>query len=296
MKNAQSILTNYITPDGNAFKFEEGEKIIVDSFSFISAMNKVTYIAFLTSQRFIFKQSKYFSANGMGAQEGLTADCSFLWLNDLKGIKISKGRVVFDGKVIDFSNDKETENWQYGTYGKGTFGGLSYQSNDEVYSRLAEALVELSQSYDFHIWAPNRPEITSSTKEQQKRLNDIRSRQLKVALGITGAIVGCLTIWGIATGGKFAKDPEPAVSPYGEGKESSTSSANSQTDTCYRARDEAQPDYVKCEVRFFNGSISSIKDLSNGYNFRIGENGWLPVSGRNCIRNIESGSTLCLSN
>ena len=72
--------------------------------------------------------------------------------------------------------------------------------------------------------------------------------------------------------------------------------AHAQTNTCYSARDEAKPSYIKCEVRFINGSIFSIKDLSDGYTFRIGENGWIPVPGKNCIRNIESGSTFCLSN
>ena len=72
--------------------------------------------------------------------------------------------------------------------------------------------------------------------------------------------------------------------------------AHSQTNTCYSAIDEAQPNYVKCEVRFVNGEMFSIKNLSDGYTFRIGENGWIPVSGKNCIRNIESGSTFCLSN
>ena len=72
--------------------------------------------------------------------------------------------------------------------------------------------------------------------------------------------------------------------------------AHAQMNTCYSARDEAQPSYIKCEVRFVNGSIFSIKDLSDGYTFRIGENGWIPVPGKNCISNIESGSTFCLSN
>ena len=72
--------------------------------------------------------------------------------------------------------------------------------------------------------------------------------------------------------------------------------AHSQTNTCYSARDEAKPTYIKCEVKFVSGGIFSIKDLSDGYTFRIGENGWIPVSGKNCIRNIESGSAFCLAN
>ena len=75
-----------------------------------------------------------------------------------------------------------------------------------------------------------------------------------------------------------------------------TPHALSQTNTCYSARDEAEPAYIRCEVIFSNGSILSIKDLSDGYIFRIGENGWIPVAGKNCIRNIESGSIFCLSN
>ena len=75
-----------------------------------------------------------------------------------------------------------------------------------------------------------------------------------------------------------------------------TPAALSKPQTCYSARDEAKPSYVKCEVKFSNGRILSIKDLSDGYTFRVGENGWIPVSGKNCIRNIESGSTFCLNN
>ena len=75
-----------------------------------------------------------------------------------------------------------------------------------------------------------------------------------------------------------------------------TTEALSQTNTCYSTRDEATPTYEKCKVKFANGSIFSIKTLSNGYTFRIGENGWIPVSGKNCIRNIESAAAICLAN
>lgn len=75
-----------------------------------------------------------------------------------------------------------------------------------------------------------------------------------------------------------------------------TSTALSKPRTCYSAADEVKPGYVKCEVEFLNGSIFSIKDLSSGYTFRIGKDGWIPVSRKNCIRNFESGSTLCLNN
>ncbi len=75
-----------------------------------------------------------------------------------------------------------------------------------------------------------------------------------------------------------------------------TPHALSQTNTCYSAPEDADPAYIRCEVIFSNGSILSIKDLSDGHTFRIGENGWIPVAGKNCIRNIESGSIFCLSN
>ena len=207
MKNAQTLLDGYVTPDGSVFKYEESEEIIVDSFSYISTMRKVTYIGFLTSHRFIFKQSEGFSATGMGAQESFTADCSFLWLKDLKGVKISKGKIVLDGTVIDFSKDQDTENWDYGTYGRGTFGGLSYARNDEVYSRITESLVVLSKKYAFHIWAPGRPDITTSTQEQKRRLNHIRSRQIKIVLAIAGILVGGCCIYGFLNGA-FDSNPD----------------------------------------------------------------------------------------
>jgi hypothetical protein len=65
--------------------------------------------------------------------------------------------------------------------------------------------------------------------------------------------------------------------------------------TCRSVRDEASPTYVKCEVKFVNGEIFSIKDLSDGYTFRIGANGWVPVARKNCIKNMESGSLFCLN-
>jgi hypothetical protein len=75
----------------------------------------------------------------------------------------------------------------------------------------------------------------------------------------------------------------------------SNQAAFSQQNICYSHRDEANPILVKCEVRFVDGSIFSIKDLSDGNTFQIGENGLILVSGTNCIRNIESASTFCLS-
>jgi hypothetical protein len=57
-----------------------------------------------------------------------------------------------------------------------------------------------------------------------------------------------------------------------------TSIALSETKTCYSVRDEAKQSRVKCEVKFLNGSIVSIRDMSGGYTFRIGENGWISAS------------------
>jgi len=209
MKNAQTILENYVTPDGSVFKYEEGEEIIVDSFSYISTMRRLTYIGFLTNYRFIFKQSEVFSATGgMGIEESLSADCSFIWLKDLKGVKIKKNGIVFDGTVIDFSKNQDTENWDYGTYGKGTFGGLSYTRNDELYGHLINSLADLSKKYAFHIWAPGRPDMTTSTQEQKRRLNHIRSRKIKIILGSIGILVGGLCIYSYATG-VFNSNPDP---------------------------------------------------------------------------------------
>ncbi len=71
--------------------------------------------------------------------------------------------------------------------------------------------------------------------------------------------------------------------------------AKSKSHTCFSHRDESQPTYVDCDVMFRGGEVMSIKDFSSGVTFRAGKNGWMPAPG-NCLRNLESGSKICISN
>jgi len=64
--------------------------------------------------------------------------------------------------------------------------------------------------------------------------------------------------------------------------------------TCYTHRDESKPSYVDCDASFMNGEIVAIKDYSTGATFRAGKYGWIPAPG-NCLRNLESGSKICVS-
>ena len=81
-QNANSLLTNYKTPAGLEFKYVLGEEILVDSFSFTSLTVQLSYVGFITNERFIFKQTKV----GLVDDYLKGAQIKFINWNDITGI------------------------------------------------------------------------------------------------------------------------------------------------------------------------------------------------------------------
>jgi len=191
MKNASNFLSG--------FPFQEDEKIIVDSFSYISNNTKTTYVGFLTNLRFIFRQAQNVSLSGMGFQDGLgESDIKYIPLARLRGVKIKKGRIIFNGDIYDGDGSHTASD--FGSFGKG-FGGLSYSSHDEVYIRIIKALSKYGKELDFYLWSPENPELSTADEKQQKRLSDIVNSQLKGAATVTGVVVGgllAIAFWEVA--------------------------------------------------------------------------------------------------
>lgn len=140
MKTSRELLSNYRTSEGLEFKLLDDEKILVDSFQFISG---ATYVAFLTNKRFIFRKPEgragvYLSLSTQSAEgwmEGFHADMKFAWLEDLSYIKINiKGGVnssfVIKGKIVDFTEEALETETLYGAFAAG-LGGLSYGWNNK---------------------------------------------------------------------------------------------------------------------------------------------------------------------
>ena len=176
MKNAQTELQGFL---------QEGEQIVVDSFSYLSNKTKTTWVAYLTNQRFILKQANV-SLTGMGIQDGLgEADIAVIPLNQLRGIKLKKGRLVINGDIYSEGHSSS----DFGTFGKGIMGGLSYSSGEEVYVRLLNALSEFGEEYGFYLWTPENPEKTTANDTQQKRLTKIVNSEFMAALAVCGVLV-----------------------------------------------------------------------------------------------------------
>ena len=170
----------------NTFPYEKGEKVLVDTFSFISSKKRTTYVGVLTNTRFIFKQSERFSATGYSFQDGWgEADYVTIPLNQLRGIKIKNGRLVING---DIYGDGKHSSSDFGHFGKGTFGGLSYSTSAEVNNLLITELSFLGKEYGFYLWTPDHPSLNTTDSTQQKRLSNIVNGELKTALGVGAAL------------------------------------------------------------------------------------------------------------
>ena len=182
MKNAQTLLTNYVTPEGLPFEFLEGEEILVDSFSYISNYTKVTFIGFLTNYRFILKQSN-FSLSGYGAEESFHADCRFIWLKDVKKIYLHKrgiGHVLYiDGPIVDFSKAEKTSEDDDAAIGKGVAGGLSYYNQEHFLSVLGPALNKVATENDFIFVYAKKPAFSVATEDQIKEFETDREETNK---------------------------------------------------------------------------------------------------------------------
>ena len=180
MKNAQSL----------GIKLNQDEVLLVDSFSYLSNKTKTTWIGFLTNQRFILKQANV-SLTGMGVQDGLfQGDFSYVPLAELRGLKLKKGRLVIDGDV--YSNGKDFS--EYGSYGSGLMGGLSYSSGEEVYRLLLNNLSKLGEKYGFYLWTPEAKEHNTASAAQQQRLTKIVVGDIVTALKICGAVIGVAVV------------------------------------------------------------------------------------------------------
>ena len=194
MRDSKSLL--------EGFEFNENEEILVESFSYLSKKTKTTWVAFLTNERFILKQSKV-SLTGYGLQDGIgESEFAFIPLNEMQGIKIKKGRIVIDGNI--YSNSKSESD--FGEFGKGLFGGLSYNSAKEVYELLLASLTESRKEFDFYLWTPDDPQFTTADQTQQKRLDNIVYAELRAVLKICGVLV--LLMLGIGLCSRLMNNPK----------------------------------------------------------------------------------------
>ena len=251
MKNASNFL--------NGFPFELNEKIIVDSFTYISAPNKTTYVGFLTNQRFIFRQTTHLSLSGVEAwQDGLgEADIKYIPLNRLRGIKIKKGRITFNGDIYD-TNGKHTAT-DFGEFGKG-FGGLTYSSHAEVYVRILEALSKYGKEYGFYLWAPQNPEFTTADKKQQEQLSNILNSYLKTIGLICGVIL--TPVVGILGWALLTSSPSDAIALQQQEVAPITQTVEEPINTCtWQERSESIS--FDCEVVDLGKNVT-ITNLSNG--------------------------------
>ncbi len=156
-KNAKSLLSNYKIPAGLVFKYIPGEEILVDSFSFSSVSLQCSYVGFITNERFIFKQTEVLGT----AEELKHADMKFINWKDITGIVYGKGFKLIPflpafnvnlrilGKVVDFSPEGESENFEVGVLQHGSFlGGLSYSNQENLDKVLLPVLKKLSLAND----------------------------------------------------------------------------------------------------------------------------------------------------
>ena len=202
----------------NNFPYEKGEKILVNTFSYISAKKKTTYVGVLTNTRFIFKQSERFSATGYSFQDGLgEADFVTIPLNEIRGLKVRNGRLVINGDI--WGDGKFQKSSDFGSFGKGTFGGLSYSTSDEVNNLLLTELSFLGKEYGFYLYTPDHPSLNTANEAQQKRLNSIVGNEFKGALALGGVLavgfIGLACLVGVVEDGvKGTYQPATYESTY----------------------------------------------------------------------------------
>ena len=177
MKDSKSLL--------EGFEFNQNEEVLVESFSYLSKKTKTTWVAFLTNERFILKQSKV-SLTGYGVQDGIgESEFAFIPLKEMRGIKIKKGRIVIDGNI--YSNSKSESD--FGEFGKGLFGGLAYNSTKEVYELLLANLTKSQKEFDFYLWTPEDLQFSTADQNQKRVLDDIVYAELRAVLKVCGVLV-----------------------------------------------------------------------------------------------------------
>ena len=158
MKNAQTLLNGYVTPQGLPFEYVEGEELLVDSFNYTSMSRKVSYVAFITNKRIILKQTQFgisTNVNG-GIGEAFHADMRFIWFEDVKYLRCEKGKLIVGGSIVDFSQDEDSDDYDYAVIAT---GGLISDLNDA----FKKVCAEYSISYKSFL-----PGDTTSTPQEDK--------------------------------------------------------------------------------------------------------------------------------
>ncbi len=206
-KNAHSLLTNYKTPAGLEFKYLPGEEILVDSFSFTSLTVQLSYVGFITNERFIFQQTKV----GLVDDYLKGAQMKFINWKDITGILYGKGFKIFSflpafnvnlrilGKVVDFSPEGNSENIEVGGLVHGSFlGGLSYSDQENLEKVLLPVLKKLSLANDipfgtsakFSQFATiNQDDTAKIIKKSDSLLFESYKKTFYVVLGCIGILV-----------------------------------------------------------------------------------------------------------
>ena len=205
MKNAESLLTNYKIPAGLEFKYLSGEEILVDSFSFRSTANSCSYIGFITNKRFIFKQTAFGDAD-----EALkNADMKFINWSDITGIVYGDSKIGFVpfslgnfrilAKVVDFSPEGDSTNYEFGKITRG-MGGLSYKNKKELEDILLSTLKKMSLENKIPFGTTSEYSSFSTIENDEttritEKVNSLFIESVKILLYIFGGLIGILGIW-----------------------------------------------------------------------------------------------------
>jgi len=169
MKNAQTLLNGYVTPQGIPFEYVEGEELLVDSFNYTSMSRKVSYVAFITNKRIILKQTQFgisTNVNG-GIGEAFHADMRFIWFDGVKYLRCEKGKLIIGGSIVDFSQDDDSDDYDYAVIATG-FGGMTYNGNaPKLLSDLNDAFKKVCAEYNIS-YKSFLPGDTTSTPQEDK--------------------------------------------------------------------------------------------------------------------------------
>ena len=205
MKNAQSLLTNYKIPAGLEFKYLSGEEILVDSFSFRSTANNCSYIGFISNKRFIFKQTTFGDAD----EAIKNADMKFINWSDITGIvygdskigfwPFSLGNIRILGKVVDFSPEGDSTNYEFGKITRG-MGGLSYENKKDLEDVLLSTLKNMALENKIPFGTTEEYSGFSTIENDQttritEKVNSLFIESVKIILYIFGGLIGILGLW-----------------------------------------------------------------------------------------------------
>ena len=203
MKNAESLLSNYKIPAGLEFKFLPGEEILIDSFSFKSAAINCSYVGFISNKRFIFKQTTFGAAD-----EARHADMKFINWSDINGIVYGNSKIGFMpfsvgnfrllGKVVDFSPEGESVNYELGVLVRG-MGGLSYANKKDLEDVLLPTLKKMALEHKIPFGTTEEYRDFSTIGDEEisritEKVNSLFIDSYKPILYVSGGIIVLLVI------------------------------------------------------------------------------------------------------